>query len=108
VRFLTVLLSSAAQRADEQEYLRLLGSVLESYSFYFSYTMDLTHSLQRIAGMPNALCCYVAASLFGDVPVCRGASRPERKSSSLEACRRTILLEQVLLMSDLSIGHDQN
>ena len=25
--------------------------------------MDLTHSLQRIAGMPNALCCYVAASL---------------------------------------------
>lgn len=47
-------LPSAQHQTDEAEYLRMLGYVLESHYFYFSYTYDVTHSAQRIAAISNS------------------------------------------------------
>ncbi|RIA87421.1 SacI homology domain-containing protein [Glomus cerebriforme] len=38
---------SEVQAQDEQRYLSLIESLLKSGSYYFSYTYDLTHTLQR-------------------------------------------------------------
>eukprot|EP01110_Echinostelium_bisporum_P007473 TRINITY_DN28330_c0_g1_i1.p1 TRINITY_DN28330_c0_g1~~TRINITY_DN28330_c0_g1_i1.p1 ORF type:complete len:195 (+),score=26.96 TRINITY_DN28330_c0_g1_i1:34-618(+) len=39
------------QQADEQQYLKMLSWVLGLDGFYFSYTYDVTHSMQRIHDM---------------------------------------------------------
>lgn len=40
------------QKAQSETYLSMLRTVLDTPFFYFSYTYDLTHSLQRLHSMP--------------------------------------------------------
>ncbi|PKY48318.1 hypothetical protein RhiirA4_463893 [Rhizophagus irregularis] len=44
---------SEAQAHDEQHYLSLVESLLKSGTYYFSYTYDLTHTLQRQAQLTS-------------------------------------------------------
>ncbi|RUS17025.1 YKL212Wp-like protein [Endogone sp. FLAS-F59071] len=45
---------SESQTTDEQTYVHLLETHLKSNAFYFSYTYDLTQSLQRQAQLPQS------------------------------------------------------
>jgi hypothetical protein len=40
---------SEERQADEDKYLELLHHAISSHAFYFSYTHDVTHTLQRVA-----------------------------------------------------------
>lgn len=42
---------SDEKQADEDRYLELLHLAISSHHFYFSYTHDVTHTLQRVARM---------------------------------------------------------
>ena len=48
------------QNRDNKVYAQMIKSVLDSDGFYFSYTYDLTHTLQRLQN---------TTSDFGNIPL---------------------------------------
>lgn len=47
-----ILLSKLLQKSQNEVYLSMLKQVLDTPHYYFSYTYDLTHTLQRLHSMP--------------------------------------------------------
>ena len=45
------VLGEGPHRVDENEYLQLFSSALDSLNFYFSYNYDVTHNWQRYQGL---------------------------------------------------------
>ncbi|GAM19378.1 hypothetical protein SAMD00019534_025530 [Acytostelium subglobosum LB1] len=48
-----------AERLEEKNYLAILNNMLETFSFYFSYDFDVTHTEQRISDIE---CCVQSQS----------------------------------------------
>lgn len=44
---------TAKQQTQNDTYLNMLQKILDTPYFYFSYTYDLTHTLQRLYSMPS-------------------------------------------------------
>lgn len=44
---------SDLQKAQNDTYLAMVNQILSTPFFYFSYTYDVTHSLQRLNAMPS-------------------------------------------------------